>query len=1111
MSVYQELLDEGTPRAAIVTGPPGIGKSRVRQELLSRLESSGLPPEVLVIRGDPMSQGSSLSCLGRALRAGMGVHDGESLDEQIRKVRQHLHFRLPKPLRFLTGFLSELLGVPFPDDQDEPLRAARRSSQLMQSRTRMALEALVRSQADLMPQLVFIDDAHWADETTIDLLDWLLGCPDLKFAVYAFGRPDIESRFPQLWANKNATRLSLSPLSPSAADKLVRVALPSADPKQRATIVERAGGNALFLEELVRAAESGQDELPLTVQAMLQMRLDRMPKTDREIVRAASTLGAIFWTGAVSGLVQRDVAEELSELERQEIFTRQPASRISGETEWTFRHPLLREAAYVSILEEDRTEMHRFAATWLESKGDVDVGLIAQHADAGEDFDRAAKLYAKATYQALSSGAHLETALELAERGLDCGPPDSVRAELLLAAAQARIPLGRLEDGVRAAGQAAELSQPGSDTWAEAQCLAATALIESGRSEEGDERAARALSPELVDRFSLATRVKLMAARVRGWVDLGRPRDALELADQALVLARETPSTEALVRVLDARLFALMQLAAPSDVVLNGPSVVDIAETAGDVVLATRARLNMASSMNLLGLFEEAKWLLDRALGDARDRRMRILEAFALHNLGMTEARLGLVDRGIEMQREAGKIADETGAARLRIHARVYEALLVLWRVAQARDDGADIQDASDLAAAQFLAAFVEAEVRAVPVLVPTSKFVAAAVAYSRGSLEEALELAREAVRLLEVQPVEEWEELTYLTLIETLIALEHDEEADRVIDKAFTSICNRARKISRAEHRHAYLERIPEVYRIIELARERLKKSLPFFASLPSKSDPASGPVSARSGDRESIETPTLKPPPPALPGPREGRGRRGAAARSRRASREARRGERVAPPRLHAVSSRVAALVRAAALARVRSRRDVPPAPPRRRPSRPSRARRSRIFPRRCSPPLGLPRAGPRRALPPVSPPSKRRRSASTICCAARSCPRARSPSPSRAPSRSRSATFARATSRRASPTSPKRWPLRRSRADLAPPRSRRSARPRPRRCRPCHRRRRLRHRSRRRRDRCRLSHRPSLRRRLLPRRRCRRRLPRVRRRSQRAKRRSRRRSLP
>ncbi len=104
--VFGELMDEGTPRAALVTGSPGIGKSRVRAELVMRLEASPQPPEILIARGDPMSQRSSLSAFGRAMRQLIGVHDGESLADQVEKVRGHMSFRLPKPLRFLTSFFG---------------------------------------------------------------------------------------------------------------------------------------------------------------------------------------------------------------------------------------------------------------------------------------------------------------------------------------------------------------------------------------------------------------------------------------------------------------------------------------------------------------------------------------------------------------------------------------------------------------------------------------------------------------------------------------------------------------------------------------------------------------------------------------------------------------------------------------------------------------------------------------------------------------------------------------------------------------------------------------------------------------------------------------------
>ncbi|HTN87399.1 MAG TPA: protein kinase, partial [Sorangium sp.] len=552
--IFSEIAEDGAPRAALVTGPAGIGKSRVRAELIQRLDMAPHAPVILLCRGDPMSQGSGLSGLGRALRALMGIHDGERLEDQVQKVNAHVAVRLARPLRFLAAFIGELTGVPFPDEGNEPLRAARESPQLMESRMRMAIEAFFRSKSESTPQILVIEDMHWADSTTVDLVDWLLGCTDLRFGVFGFARPEIGGRFPALWAQRNVTRLSLSPLSPQAADRLVATALPQADPATRSAIVRRAGGYALFLEELIRYAADGRDDVPLSVQALVQLRVDRMSKGVREVLRAASVFGPVFWSGGVEALLERAVGAELAELEAGEIIARQLEPRVAGQAQWTFRQALVRDAAYASILEEDRAALHLAAAAWLESAGDADPGLVARHAEAAGDKARAALLYARATRGAVATGAELDVALELATRGLACGAEGTTRATLLVHRGEICELMGRVPEGLDAAEEAARLALPGSDLWGEAQVLAVTCMIEAGQSAEGDARAASALSPHFAAALSPSIRAMLLASRVRGLVDQSRPAEALRAAEAAIEVARASGSTGALLRTHEAHL-----------------------------------------------------------------------------------------------------------------------------------------------------------------------------------------------------------------------------------------------------------------------------------------------------------------------------------------------------------------------------------------------------------------------------------------------------------------------------------------------------------------------------------------------------------------------------
>jgi serine/threonine protein kinase/tetratricopeptide (TPR) repeat protein len=836
LSLLQELYSDSTkdslPRAAVVLGAPGVGKSRLRSELLQRLALAPAPPELLLCRGDRGLGGASISALGTALRNRMGVQDGSPRAEQVRVVEQFVKARLPRSLHFLAAFLGELAGVPFPDDADEPLRAARANHQLMQARIRMALEAYVRTQAGRIPQIIVIEDAHAADETSLGLIEWLLACADIRLNVLAFAQPELEKSHPHLWSTADPSvgdplkldapasrtlRLMLPPLPPPAAERLVMTVLPQLDPARRTELVRRAAGNPLVLEELVRGAAEGRTDLPLTVQALVQLRLDRLPYEVQEVLHAASVFGPTFWTGGVAALLGREVEEDLATAEREEVLLAQKNSAIAGQFEWTFRQGVVRDAAYTSLLDEDKRDLHLRAGEWLESVGSADLGHVAHHFHIGADLPRAASMYARATQQAMASFAQMDLALELARRGLECGADGGERAILLVTTAQVYSRTGRLGEGVEPAELAGNLVPPASELWVEAQRLLGTSLTESGRAADGDARLTWALQSAGAA-LSPANRSLLNAARVRTLVDLNRPGMALGVADDAVRFAREAPMRDQtpMLRALDARLFALMSVGNPGEGYVNGMELIAAADAAGDSHLASRARINTASALNYLGAYERAEALIERALPDVRSFRLRLLEASALHNLSMCFARSGNLDRGIELQREAIRIADECGGVRLAINSRMYEVQILIWRA-----------EPGDLKRAHVIAGQVMQACASHPALQSIALFCTALVQLARRELTEALDAAEEAHRRLRDAPVEELEELIRLCFVDTLLAVGRENDANEALRAAFEAVRQRAAAIKDPELVTAFTQRNDEAKRILALSHERLGLSL--------------------------------------------------------------------------------------------------------------------------------------------------------------------------------------------------------------------------------------------------------------------------------------------
>jgi hypothetical protein len=474
---------------------------------LRRLRARGQGITILIGRGDAMSAGASYGLLGQALRRLCGVQDGAPLADRCAQLLQRVRRSFapsaqsagpesllsePEKVRIAES-LGELCGVLFPDDQSPTLRAARQDPFLMSERIRESFLRFLAAELRAQPILLILEDLHWGDALTVRLIDAALrDLEDLPLMVLALARPEVKGLFPGLWEGRQRQEISLGPLSRRACERLVGQVLGAqADPEQVAKIVARAGGNALFLEELIRAAADGKgDELPETILAMLHARFARLDERTRSVLHAASVFGETFWRGGIlaltGALLEPHIDWCLQALVSVELIEPHPESRLAQEVEYKFRHALVRDAAYGLLTDKERELAHHAAGRYLEAAGEPDPMVLAEHYERGQALAQAARFYSRAAEQA-HWGGDTPSAITRAQRGLRCDPSTSGQVAMRSLLAEAYGWSGDFQTGSHFAEQALALALPGSRAWASALAtLQAWALV--GRDLDGLQR-----------------------------------------------------------------------------------------------------------------------------------------------------------------------------------------------------------------------------------------------------------------------------------------------------------------------------------------------------------------------------------------------------------------------------------------------------------------------------------------------------------------------------------------------------------------------------------------------------------------------------------------------
>jgi hypothetical protein len=812
--------EESNARALLVTAPAGAGKSRLRHEFLRRVERRERQPLVLLGRGDPISTGgASYGLLGQALRKLCGVGEGESLETRRSRLYARVALHLPEArAQEAVEFLGELCAIPFPEEHSPRLRAARSDPQLMSAQMGRALVTFLGAECEHQPVLLVLEDLHWSDALTVKLVEGLLrDLAEQPLLVLALARPEVKELFPGLWA-KRLQELPLHGLSRKACAQLVREVLGSQVPEavvRRA--VEHSDGNALLLEELIRMVAEGRgNETPETVLTVLQSRLTRMEPGMRQVLLAASIFGRTFWSRGVGVLLRRQTEQAVLEqhlrlLVEQEVIEPRPDSRFPTETEYRFRHALVRDAAYGLVPDSHRPTGHQLAGAWLEQLGEPDALELATHAQLGQQPERAVHFYTRAA-ERLFARDDLPGTMRCVEAALACGASGEALARLRMLQSLVLFWMAQLPKALELGIPALAGLKAGSTLW----CGLIGNLIVG---------ATYSKRLELADRLgeSLVNTTPEPEA-VEAYIE------AVTVVGTALVAHGERQKVEAL-------LARLMEVG--TDVTAHSP----LARGFVNLFRSMTLYFFTAHPWRMLKVAEQGRQDFSAVGAERYTNMMQVLSAISL-------ALMGELPRAVERVRETLALVIRTEqhfvAETMQFHLSVLLANspeqvdrqeAYAWALEGVGTESAypfipGMRHALVARMTTERGALSEAEAharKACEMLVPFqgylvfARMVLSTVLKAQGRATEARQVAEQGVRELERMDSEGvFAVAMHLALAEACFAEGDASAGEAALHKALRCVRARASDIPEAEARERFLRQVPENARTLELARQR-------------------------------------------------------------------------------------------------------------------------------------------------------------------------------------------------------------------------------------------------------------------------------------------------
>ncbi|MGH3205654.1 MAG: adenylate/guanylate cyclase domain-containing protein [Streptosporangiaceae bacterium] len=623
--LFHATAERRVPRLVLVSGPAGVGKSRLGWEF--EKYADGLKAEVWWHRGRCLSYGEGVAfwALAQIVRQRLGIAEEDPPEAAAVKLAAGLDRFVPDPAEHAYAGLrlGRLLGVSFAGDGGEAL-----SREELFAGWRLFFERLAAEN----PVILLVEDAQYADTGLLDFLDHLIDwVRDLPVYALVFARPELGQARAGFGAGRNRSTLTLDPLDTGSMDLLVDALVPGMPETARSKIIRQAQGIPLFAVETVRSlidrdvvqpvegvyrltGDVGELAVPDSLHALLAARLDALDSGARRLVADAAVLGSTFPAEALIAVSERDepsVRATLADLVRREVLSvsADPLSPERGS--YRFSQEMLRQVAYDTLSRRDRKARHLAVAAHLRTvfpgDGEEVTEVIARHyldalnavpdaPDAAQIRGQAVAVIIRAAERAERTGAPAQAAASYAAAA-ELSPAGEATAGLWERAARAAIADASYPAAIQYAEQARDhYLRHGQDrAAARVQAIAGRALSDWGRRAEAREHFLAALEvlrarPD-TDTVWVLNRLAVLE------VFSGSP-DADQLSAEALTLGQALGvGLSQLAELFLCRgLYHVREGRRPQGVSYLRESA-RLAERVGDGFVAGRALLNLADAL----------------------------------------------------------------------------------------------------------------------------------------------------------------------------------------------------------------------------------------------------------------------------------------------------------------------------------------------------------------------------------------------------------------------------------------------------------------------------------------------------------------------------------